>query len=186
MAIKNYTNTTPFKLRSQSPAKQVSGEEDIINPQSPSRAGAIANVQYGGTSKQTTGDAAESATADSDYIAKIEEGDDAFAGGGFGDTSGAAGEALGQALTSDVNDVGEEQQKFRDIAGDGEEKNEFRSDLQSRIDNANTPQKKQRLQDRMDRKEQKDKVKKADQIEKGKDKQKKLDKKRGGKWKKKS
>tara|TARA_R100000656_G_scaffold99763_1_gene72409 strand:+ start:79 stop:660 length:582 start_codon:yes stop_codon:yes gene_type:complete len=181
LKIPFYFKGTPFKLRSQSPAKQLPGDADIITPNGPG----LVDIKYGGENKDAsiTNKAAESVSADSDYMAKIEEGDDAFAGGGFGDTSGAAGEALGQALTSDVDDVGIEQQKFRDIAGDGEETNEFRSDLQSRIDNANTPQKKQRLQDRMDRKEQKDKVKAKKQTKKGEKKMKNLNKKKGGKWK---
>jgi hypothetical protein len=160
-----YFKSTPFKLRSQSPAKQVSGEEDIINPQSPSRAGAIANVQYGGTSKQITGDAVESVTADQGVG---EGGDDVFGNFQAGEEVGAA---IGEALTSDV---GPEQQKFKDISGDGEEGDDFRSDLRSRIDNANTPQQEQRLKDRLERKEMKDKVKKEKQIEKGKKKKNKL------------
>jgi hypothetical protein len=97
-----------------------------------------------------------------------EGGDDVFGNFQAGEEVGAA---IGEALTSDV---GPEQQKFKDISGDGEEGDDFRSDLRSRIDNANTPQQEQRLKDRLERKEMKDKVKKEKQIEKGKKKKNKL------------
>ena len=166
LKIPFYFKGIPFKLRSQSPLNNTGNTEDIITSKGPG----LVDIKYGGGDNDATitNEAAESVTADPEVQATIEEGDDVFGGGGFADTSGGKGV---------------EQLQFDKDAANAEDKSEFRSDLQSRIDTADTPQKKQRLQDRMNRKSQKDKVKAANQKKKGEKKMTNLNKKKGGKWK---
>ena len=161
LKIPFYFKGTPFKLRSQSPLNNTGNTEDIITSKGPG----LVDIKYGGGDNDATitNEAAESVTADPEVQATIKEGDDVF-----NNMSGGKGV---------------EELQFERDAANVENKSEFRSDLQSRIDTADTPQKKQRLQDRMNRKSQKDKVKAANQKKKGEKKMTNLNKKKGGKWK---